>query len=231
MIAVLVAVVSVASPYWYNARIHNLGNVGPLGFVHAAMAPTATFLIDSLSYNGFDVRKEALSAIPTDASVLDLCCGVGFSTLKTGVDTSREMLSVARVVNPGRLYFKGNAETFGRVSSFDYVTMCFATHEMPKVGRIACMMNAVRVARRGVIVLDIDPDFEESLRAKPLRGAMFLSGEPYLLNYMDGMDDDVSEVAWKCPKVVSVDRVNVLPGHCTSWWMHLHTPMLELSHD
>jgi hypothetical protein len=42
--------------YWFDARIHTLGNVGFGGAVHAACAPFATKLIDMLAYDGVDIR-------------------------------------------------------------------------------------------------------------------------------------------------------------------------------
>ena len=56
-----------------------------------------------------------LSKIEKGSTVLDLCCGTGFSTAKgaTGIDTSQEMLSVARLRRPDAEFFLGNAETWG----------------------------------------------------------------------------------------------------------------------
>ena len=68
---------SYASEYWYDPRIHNWGNIGPLGFCHAFLAPLATWAIDQLSYGGMDVREVALAQIDANSTVLDLCCGVG----------------------------------------------------------------------------------------------------------------------------------------------------------
>jgi hypothetical protein len=44
--------------YWYDQRIHTLGNVGFWGAVHAASAPALTKLIDINSYDGMDVRQK-----------------------------------------------------------------------------------------------------------------------------------------------------------------------------
>jgi hypothetical protein len=43
--------------YWYDERIHTLGNIGFGGAVHAALAPLSTKVIDVLAYNGIDVRQ------------------------------------------------------------------------------------------------------------------------------------------------------------------------------
>jgi ubiquinone/menaquinone biosynthesis C-methylase UbiE len=101
--------------YWFDHRIHTLGNVGFSGALHAAMAPISTKLIDILAYNGQDVRhmvaddlKEMVKTGKT--RILDLCCGVGTSTRALrnafpdaetviGVDTSNEMISMAQFLS------------------------------------------------------------------------------------------------------------------------------------
>lgn len=123
--------------YWCDPRIHTWGNVGLSGLLHAICAPLATYAIDSLSYGGVNVRKQVQSNIPAGASVLDLCCGTGFSSAPqaTGVDTSREMLAVAKLRRPDCKFEFGNAESYGETDSFDVVTMMFATHESARPDR------------------------------------------------------------------------------------------------
>ena len=42
--------------YWFDNRIHSLGNHGFGGAVHAALAPFSTKFIDMASYHGVDIR-------------------------------------------------------------------------------------------------------------------------------------------------------------------------------
>jgi hypothetical protein len=46
------------SEYWFDDRIHTLGNHGFWGALHAAMAPMSTKIIDLAAYNGIDIRKQ-----------------------------------------------------------------------------------------------------------------------------------------------------------------------------
>merc|ERR1712232_1219148 len=96
--------------YWNDPRIHNFGNVGAGGWFHAIFAPIATFVIDQVPYSGFDARKAVLRTIPFSARVVDLCCGTAFSSkqtsLTTGVDTSRPMLTIAKLRNPFIKFFQ-----------------------------------------------------------------------------------------------------------------------------
>ena len=82
-------------------------------------------MIDQLSYGGLDVRKVIKQTLTENATVLDMCCGVGFSTAPgaVGVDTSPEMLSVAKLRRLDARFAFGNAESFGEDKSFDIVTI------------------------------------------------------------------------------------------------------------
>jgi ubiquinone/menaquinone biosynthesis C-methylase UbiE len=140
--------------YWFDARIHTLGNVGLTGGLHAASAAFATKLIDVKAYNGVDVRQQ-VSTVEVNrmrgghsegsvilqvccfylffllqvanelfktvrkgkARVVDLCCGVGTSTRAlceafpdaeavVGVDTSAEMIAMARYLTNHLSFFK-----------------------------------------------------------------------------------------------------------------------------
>ena len=81
----------------------------------------------------------------------------------------------------------------------------------------------MRLARKEVVVVDIDPDFEETLKKKPLNGATFLSGEPYVLDYLRRMDDDVKSCApvrfafTKDGTAWTATREVLLKGHVVTW--------------
>jgi hypothetical protein len=44
--------------YWFDQRIHTLGNTGVTGALHAAITTLSTKVIDVLAYDGMDIRKE-----------------------------------------------------------------------------------------------------------------------------------------------------------------------------
>jgi len=108
-------VVNSEEEYWFDTRIHTFGNHGFMGAFHAAVAPISTMLIDHLAYDGVDVRNQVAKELSCvyhkeKAKVLDLCCGVGFSTRAlinafpdaekiVGVDTSPQMLAMAKYIN------------------------------------------------------------------------------------------------------------------------------------
>jgi SAM-dependent methyltransferase len=212
-------------PYWKNNKIHNLGNTGPLGNLHAATAPLMTKFIDKTAYGGRNVRKEVYKTFEGD--VLDMCCGTGFSTVSTyqplfkrcvGIDTSHEMLRFARLFNPGSAYKWGNAETFGDDREFDTVSIMFSFHEMPPDAYRNVIRNAIRVARKKVVIVDISSDY------KPSRS--MLSGEPYLADYLKEFDYNiVNTIVWK--EETNTDfpifhlpkwkKTNLVKGHVDMW--------------
>jgi len=199
--------------YWNDPRIHNFGNTGLRGLLHALVVPIATHAIDRFAYMGVDARKLLHEVeFPADATVVDLCAGVGFSSARNGhvtcVDTSAQMLAVARLRRPDIKHFEtGNAETWGESESFDIATLMFGTHEMPAHARRRVVRNALRLARRKVMIVDIWPGFEPN--------AMMLSGEPFVLDYLANIDDDID--ASYDPMVWSLERVDVVEGHVRMW--------------
>jgi len=154
--------------------------------LHAVAAPIATKIIDMKAYDGVDLRKQILSGLSPSDTVVDLCCGIGNSTAEwgVGVDTSNAFLTVGRIRSliSKRTFKRGNAETWGEDKSFDVVTCMFATHEMPRAARKKVLANALRIARKKVIFVDIDPKYEPS--------EAMLSGEPYVLEYQKNIDTD-----------------------------------------
>lgn len=181
MFSNILSVLAMTTPYYYNSCIHNMGNVGPMGVLHAALAPAFTKVIDKKAYNGRNIRKEVYNSIESKSTV-DLCCGVGYSTKPgmIGVDTSTEMLKFANFYNPGRQYLFGNAEDFGEDNQFDVVTCMFAFHEMPNSGHRKIIDNAIRISTKQVIIVDISTNYKPS--------KLMLAGEPYILNYMETID-------------------------------------------
>jgi len=46
-----------ATDYWFDRKIHTLGNTGLGGGLHAAIAPVSTRVIDRMAYDGVNVRQ------------------------------------------------------------------------------------------------------------------------------------------------------------------------------
>ena len=186
---------SIKPKYYYDPRIHNMGNIGLGGQLHSLFAPYATKLIDNKCYNSVNIRQTILSNYNQEfynnfervPKLIDLCCGTGTSTAtnQLGIDTSKEMLSQAKLsqaklnndksLKTYTKFIKANAENYGKPQEFDTATLMFAFHEMPNYAHHKIIKNAKRITKHDIIILDICPNYSPS--------QLMLYGEPYLLNY------------------------------------------------
>ena len=160
-----------STPYYYDSRIHNFGNRGIKGKIHAELAYLSTKIIDKVRYDGRDIRSEIMGEYQ-DSSVLDFCCGIGISTppLGMGIDTSSEMLGVAKRTYPNKVFYQGNAETFSPDTRMDIVSCMFGFHEMPREAHLKIIENAIQIAQKEIIIVDIASNYEPK--------EIMLSGEP-----------------------------------------------------
>lgn len=132
--------------YWYHPMIHSFGNIGFFGAVHAALAPISTKVIDVVAYDGQSVRETVAKTLAEKVvnvkkakgrrtRVLDMCCGTGISTRALqdvfpesdsvfGVDTSPEMLTMAR-------FLTSHVDFFKTSSLFSLLTSNSSTSQRP----------------------------------------------------------------------------------------------------
>ena len=215
--------------YYYDSRIHNFGNIGLGGQLHALLAPHATTLIDNKCYNSVNIRQKILSnynqkfynnyeKIP---KLIDLCCGTGTSTAtnQLGIDTSEAMLSEAKLseaklskarknnnikqsLKTHTQFIKGNAENYGQPQEFDTATLMFAFHEMPNYAHHKIIKNAKRITKHAIIIVDIDPSYRPS--------KIMLSGEPYLLNYKATIQNILTQHQFS--------YLEYIPNHVGLWY-------------
>jgi ubiquinone/menaquinone biosynthesis C-methylase UbiE len=169
--------------YWEDPRIHTFGNIGVRGFVHALIAPSFTRGLDG--FFGEEVRARMHAQLRGD-KVVDLGCGTGLSTPPgaIGVDTSFQMLAVAQMLARPQLektFVHGNAESWGEGSGIcDTALVSFVLHEAPFAARTRILANALRIARKRAIVMDIHPAFTPT--------KSMLMGEPFIENYLAGIN-------------------------------------------
>ena len=195
------------SPYYRDGRIHGFGNFGVGGRIHANLAPTISKLIDIVAYDGVDIRNECFKEYVYGNSVLDLCCGVGFSTpsttlnpLNRGIDISKHMINKANEIHNNKQFFMGNAENYipENYTMFDVTTCFFSFHEMPKEAMISIIENAKQITRKKIVIVDISPNF--------IPPSSMVMGEPYLLDYLHKISHTLEDFH---EKVVIKNRVHM----------------------
>lgn len=185
--------------YPFNPRIHNLGNHGFLGSIHAKISPCFTHFLDKAVY-GVEIRKCVLEPYASK-TILDMGCGTGISTSFNGVgiDTSPEMITEAKRIFPSKTFEFGNAENYKPDIAIDIVTCMFIMHEVPQVYREKIINNALRIAGEKVVIVDICPDY--------IPPKIMLIGEPYLLDYLKNIKNDLK----------SYKEEVVIKGHVHMW--------------
>jgi SAM-dependent methyltransferase len=176
--------------YWNHPYIHGIGNTGWGGEIHARVAPLLTKLIDHIAYDGMDAREMIHCKLKAEmdwSTAADLCCGTGVSTplYGIGVDTSEEMIGVASGGAEKKRFRVGNAESWGEDNQFELVTCMFGFHEMPATGREKVIRNMLRIASKKAVIVDIVPSY--------VPGKKMLSGEPYVLDYLAHINDELVE--------------------------------------
>jgi len=200
--------------YPFNPNIHNLGNTGFSGAIHAEFAPIFTKIIDIRAYNGRNIRQEIIDKLenkkpngePTN-KILDLCCGVGISTAQYGIDTSPQMINKAKRQFPNKKFLVENAENFWKSNHLDFfmnidiVTCMFAFHEMPEYAHEKIINNSLRLASKEVIIVDLSPEYKSS--------KLMRDGEPYLLDYQKTIEKTIEKYSFK--------RTDYIPNHVTIW--------------
>jgi hypothetical protein len=77
----------------------------------------------------------------------------------------------------------------------DAVGLCTLLARIHRPLRKHAQANMMRVARESVVIVDIHPEFQETLAKKPMNGEFFLMGEPYVLEYLTNIDTDVFSAA------------------------------------
>lgn len=186
----------------FHPRIHNLGNVGLGGWIHARLARTATTLIDHLAYDGDNVRRQLAKRIarqmhPDVVEVLEVGCGVGTLTLELShtnrfhsihaVDTSRQMIDVARQ-NVKDVHFDVMNGVDVNTCSSDLTVASFVMHELPCDGQREVLNAMIDASRRGTVwIMDIHPTYTPS--------RLMLSGEPYILDYLEQFEALIEDVS------------------------------------
>lgn len=200
--------------YPFNPNIHNLGNTGFSGAIHAEFAPLSISLIDIRAYNGRNIRQEIIDKLENKKSnseptnkILDLCCGVGISTAQYGIDTSPQMINKAKRKYPNKKFIVENSENFWKSNHLDFfteidiITCMFAFHEMPEYAHEKIINNSLRLASKEVVIVDLCPEYKSS--------KLMRDGEPYLLDYQKTIENTMDNYSFQ--------RSDYIPNHVTMW--------------
>ena len=137
--------------------------------------------------------------------VLDFCCGTGISTINNnnaiGIDTSFEMLKIAKRNNKNAKFYFGNAEYYIPPHNIDIVSCMFAFYEIPLYAQKNIITNAINIAKEKVIIVDISPNYKPS--------KTMLTGEPYILEYLSNIQGLLDKS--------NFEEYEYIKGHVNIW--------------
>ena len=172
--------------YPYDPRIHNVGNDNTFFSIHSKLAPIFTKYTDAAIY-GRNLRKEITDNEGDSKTFLDVGCGTGFSTSSNegslGLDTSNEMITMAKKLFPDKKFQKGHIEFWKPDKKYDIVTAMFFFHEVPQFARLNIIEKLKDIAKEKIIIVDIAPNYQPS--------KMMANGEPYIMDYLKNIRNDL----------------------------------------
>lgn len=205
--------------YPYHPKIHNFGNVGFGGRIHALLARPATKLIDIVAYNGENIRNKIIGNLDIENPkiIADFACGVGISTEAllnrysnasiSGIDTSTEMLDIANLFAKKEInYILDNIEFLQLETKANLITIMFTMHEIPEESRKHVLLNAYENLEKNgsLLIVDIALDYKPS--------KIMLDGEPYVENYLKNIQNEIKNLF---PN--NHNQSVVLKNHVTKW--------------
>lgn len=206
----------------FHPRIHNMGNVGPLGWLHANMAWTATRIIDKVAYDGVDIRLQIAESLAEthdrDSAILEVGCGAGTLTKPLAnhfdsliaFDTSAEMLRVAKKVCGKDVDFRLANGVHARLFDVDVCITSFLMHELPSnahVSLLSSMVDSIEKKNGTVYIIDIDPTYTPSMSME--------SGEPFVHDYLENFDKTILSVVKD--RGCALDRRVLIEKHVCMW--------------
>jgi SAM-dependent methyltransferase len=144
-----------------------------------------------------DARKVVVDLVPEGSSVLDMACGTGelCAALRAakacrvlGVDLSQRMVRFARGRNrfDDVTFVHGDATDLSGIETgaYDYATVLFLIHELPAEQRSRTLTEALRVARR-VIVVDSHVPLPRNAHAAALHVVESIGGREHYGSFAD----------------------------------------------
>jgi ubiquinone/menaquinone biosynthesis C-methylase UbiE len=144
-----------------------------------------------------EVRRRVVDYIPKGSSALDIACGTGglcfeLASLKNcrvvGLDLSKRMINFANKRNQYQeAHFAiGDAVDLSGFNphTFDFATIILLLHEIPKPIQLATINEALRVAKKAIIIDSLAP-LPKNLHGIALRIAEAIGGPKHYRSFTD----------------------------------------------
>jgi SAM-dependent methyltransferase len=144
-----------------------------------------------------EARKQVVDLVSRESTVLDIACGTGEFCFElgaqkncrvVGIDLSRRMIQFAQKRNRQNIvrFVHGDGTDLASFEPgmFDYATILFLLHEVPRQKQIAVLNEALRVAKKVVVVDSLVP-LPKNLHGIALRVVEALGGPEHYRSFAD----------------------------------------------
>ena len=136
-----------------------------------------------------DIRNKVIDAQGINKSILDVGCGVGFSTSSSpecvGIDSDHRMLRRAEKLFPEKHFEYGDIIFWKPSKSFDIVTAMFCLHQHPRHIRQKILDRIKQYGKERIVVVDFSPSFVPNQE--------MCNRYPYLQDYLENCRDDMCD--------------------------------------
>ena len=150
----------------------------------------SSFLLENMPVNRWwsHIKKPVLEAQGEDAKILDIGCGMGFSTSETpgslGIDVDKQAIEKAKIMFPQKNFRLGVVSSWNDNKDYDVSTCIFYLHTVPPYMREKIIETAIRMADKRVVIVDVSPNF--------IPNKTVLLVNPYLKEYLQNCRDELS---------------------------------------
>lgn len=137
------------------------------------------------SADSSNIRKLIIDAQGADQKILDIGCGLGYSTSDSpgsvGIDINKINIKRASEIFPNKKFKRSFINT--KNDEYDIVTSMFFFHEIPQYLRKKILNSAINMAKNKVVIVDIDPNYDATLSMS--------KNKPFLNDYFQNIRDDL----------------------------------------
>jgi SAM-dependent methyltransferase len=171
-----------------------------------------------------EARRAVIDAVPVSSRILDIACGTGQlcfelaarkGCMVLGVDLSPRMIAFARKRNryEGVRFEIGDGSDLADMGSdsFDLATILFLMHEVPGDSQVAVLSEALRLARRVILVDSIVP-LPKNLHGLALRAVEAFGGRDHYRSFTDYL------AAGGLEGILADPRVPTMTAERTVFW-------------
>lgn len=161
-----------------------------VALLHVTRAWDNTYLLPNIPIDRWShIRKSVIDAQGSNAKILDVGCGLGFSTSDTpgslGIDVNREAIEKARIMFPKKNFRLGVVSSWTQDIKYHVTTCMFYLHKIPHHMRKNIIDTAINTATKRVVIVDVCPDFELD--------DSIISECPHLKDFQETCRDDLRD--------------------------------------